>query len=215
MTIGERLLKYRRANGLSQEEVAERLDVTRQTISKWETDQSTPDLDKLVPLCELFKITADELLTGKTNETCSLNETQVPATAKASNAIVLSISIFLYFVSISWCIFGEEVLQLEDGILASVFMLLLAIPTCLLVYYFVSHRKEQKEEACYKKPSTEKSAPAKRALISIVALLTSCLYIGISFWTGAWNVTWILWLIFAAIVRLIDLLFELRSDQDE
>ena len=45
-------------------EVADKLNVTRQTVSKWETDQTTPDFNKIVPLCELYDITANELLTG-------------------------------------------------------------------------------------------------------------------------------------------------------
>ena len=49
--LGEKLLELRKAKNLSQEEVAEKLNVTRQTVSKWETNQSTPDFDKIVPLC--------------------------------------------------------------------------------------------------------------------------------------------------------------------
>ena len=68
MNLGERLLNLRKKEHLSQEEVAFKLNVSRQTISKWETDQSTPDFDKIAPLCELYNITADELLTGKKEE---------------------------------------------------------------------------------------------------------------------------------------------------
>ena len=67
MTIGERLLNLRKEKNISQEELADILGVSRQTISKWELDQTTPDFDKLVPLCEYFGITSDELLTGKKN----------------------------------------------------------------------------------------------------------------------------------------------------
>ena len=58
----------RKTKNLSQEEVADQLNVTRQTVSKWETNQSTPDFDKILPLCELFEITTEELLTGKKPE---------------------------------------------------------------------------------------------------------------------------------------------------
>ena len=65
MSLGERLYNLRKNKNLSQEEVAEHLDVTRQTISKWETDQSVPDFDKIVPLCKLYNISSNELLTGE------------------------------------------------------------------------------------------------------------------------------------------------------
>ena len=58
MTIGERLLNLRKEKNISQEELADILGVSRQTISKWELDQTTPDFDKLVPLCEYFGITS-------------------------------------------------------------------------------------------------------------------------------------------------------------
>ena len=67
--LGERLFELRKTKNLSQEEVAEKLNVTRQTVSKWETNQSTPDFDKIIPLCELFEISTDELLTGIKKET--------------------------------------------------------------------------------------------------------------------------------------------------
>lgn len=65
MNLGERLYSLRKSKGLSQEKVAETLGVSRQTVSKWETNQTTPDFDKIVPLCRLYEITTDELLTGE------------------------------------------------------------------------------------------------------------------------------------------------------
>lgn len=65
MTLGERLYELRKAKGLSQESAADILGVTRQTVSKWETDQTTPDFDKIVPICSLYEITTNELLTGE------------------------------------------------------------------------------------------------------------------------------------------------------
>ena len=49
MNIGEKIFELRKSRNLSQEEVAEKLNVTRQTVSKWETNKSTPDFDKIVP----------------------------------------------------------------------------------------------------------------------------------------------------------------------
>lgn len=62
MNIGSTIYKLRTAKNLSQEELAELLEVSRQSVSKWETDSATPDLDKLVKLCDIFGITLDELV---------------------------------------------------------------------------------------------------------------------------------------------------------
>ena len=64
MTLGERICQYRVRRRLSQQEVAERLEVSRQSVSKWETDGAVPELDKLVKLCELFEVSLDELVRG-------------------------------------------------------------------------------------------------------------------------------------------------------
>ena len=68
MTIGERLQQHRKDLGLSQEELGQRLLVSRQTVSLWETDQTLPTIDNLLRLKELFGISVDELLEGKKEE---------------------------------------------------------------------------------------------------------------------------------------------------
>ena len=65
MDFGNRLFELRKQRGLSQEELANRLNVTRQTVSKWEVGDSTPDMDKLIALGEVFEISMDELMLGR------------------------------------------------------------------------------------------------------------------------------------------------------
>ena len=65
MNLGERLTKLRRSKGLSQEQLAEELYLTRQTISKWELNQSTPDIDYLAKLSDYFGVTTDYLIKGE------------------------------------------------------------------------------------------------------------------------------------------------------
>lgn len=81
MTIGERIQQYRKAEKLSQEELAGKLFVSRQTVSLWEKDQTLPTIDNLIRLKEIFNISLDELLTG-TDEAERLNpvtEKNVPS----------------------------------------------------------------------------------------------------------------------------------------
>ena len=62
MTIGQKIILLRNSMGISQEKLAELLGVSRQSVSKWEMDVSLPQIDKILQLCELFKVSADELL---------------------------------------------------------------------------------------------------------------------------------------------------------
>ena len=66
MTLPEKILKLRTEQELSQGELAERLEVSRQSVSKWETGQSVPDLDKIIRLADLFGVTVDELVHRRT-----------------------------------------------------------------------------------------------------------------------------------------------------
>lgn len=77
MSLGKKIQSLRKKQGLSQEELAERLVVTRQTISKWELEQSTPELQYISQISEIFGVTTDYLIkdnivepdpTGKEND---------------------------------------------------------------------------------------------------------------------------------------------------
>ena len=62
MQISEKLQLLRSKTGMSQEELAERLGISRQSISKWESGQSVPDLKKLIILSEIYNVTIDSLV---------------------------------------------------------------------------------------------------------------------------------------------------------
>ena len=62
MILADKIIDLRKKNGWSQEELAEKLQVTRQSISKWEGAQSTPDLNKILAMSQLFGVTTDYLL---------------------------------------------------------------------------------------------------------------------------------------------------------
>ena len=65
MEFHNKLYNLRKQKGLSQEELANRLNVSRQTISKWEVGDSTPDMENLIAISDLFEISLDELVMDK------------------------------------------------------------------------------------------------------------------------------------------------------
>lgn len=71
MTLGEKLSEKRRAKGMTQDEVAEKMGVTAQAVSKWENDLSCPDITLLVPLAELYGTSVDVLL-GRVEESAAV-----------------------------------------------------------------------------------------------------------------------------------------------
>ncbi|MEE0897417.1 MAG: phosphoglucosamine mutase [Acutalibacteraceae bacterium] len=79
MTIGEKITHLRNSANISQEALADKLSVSRQSVSKWEMDQAQPQIDKILQICELFNISCDELLYDK------ITINRVPAGAPVKN----------------------------------------------------------------------------------------------------------------------------------
>ena len=85
--IANRLLQYRKSHNLSQEELAEKLNISRQSVSKWERAESCPDTDNLIELAKIYNITIDELLNGQ-NE-LSFDESKEPVTSKTYDNVII------------------------------------------------------------------------------------------------------------------------------
>ena len=89
MTLGEKILKLRSTAKMSQGDLAEKLNVSRQSISKWETNQSVPELDKLIQLCNLFQISLDELVRSNDLKQPDTNEEAPPVVTSQPTQIVV------------------------------------------------------------------------------------------------------------------------------
>ena len=68
MSLGQKIYELRTAKNLSQDELSETLGISRQSVSKWETDTAVPDFDKLLKLCDVFGVTLDELAERETEQ---------------------------------------------------------------------------------------------------------------------------------------------------
>ena len=238
MNIGERILKLRKEKGLSQEEVANIIGVSRQTISKWETGESNPDFDKIVPLCDLYNISTDELIRGESNfniekniekenkENSELKEENIEESKKEIisykpikrfEPLVVSISIFLYFISVVWIIMIESLDVISDEMMISIFLVIAAIPTCILTYYYMSvgnKKRYLKEQAKYNKNIElveDKDSRKYKEIDDIIALLFTIIFLYVSFVTGGWYITWILWLVYSLVIRIVHLVLDAKE----
>ena len=88
-TFGQRFLRLRKARGLTQEDIAKKLNISAQAVSKWENDISSPDISLLPELASIFNVTIDELLGKETNKTEVLPEGK----RKDINSMMLYINI--------------------------------------------------------------------------------------------------------------------------
>ena len=111
MTFGEKLKKLRTDNGLTQDELAEKIYVTRTAISKWETDKGYPSIDSLKQLSTLFDIRIDELISDADVENKRvLDRTQSRRfywCAIACLAVATVFAVIYYFVSAPYLYVGS------------------------------------------------------------------------------------------------------------
>lgn len=98
MKFEDKLIKLRKKASLSQEALAEKLDVTRQTISKWELGQTKPDMEKLAQMAKLFNISVNELVSDD-ELTEEKSETHIKKENKGERKIVLYILIIILIAS--------------------------------------------------------------------------------------------------------------------
>ena len=203
MTIGERLYNLRKEKGLSQEDLANELGVSRQTVSKWETGESSPDFDKIIPLCNYYGITSDELLSGKKDIVEAKKEEK-----KNNLARNIAISVSLYIISIIMIILFESMFN-KPELGVCVFFLFVAVATGLIVYSSIKYSdKEKKEEKVEKK---EKNKVVNQ-VCSIVDIIGVIVYLLVSFATGAWHITWIIFLIMALCEKIVKLIFSIKGE---
>lgn len=206
MNIGEKLYELRKEKHMSQEEVAEKLDVTRQTISKWETNMSTPDFDKIKPLCDLYGITADELLTGEKREIKEqpMNKQEI----KKERAQGIGTGVLFYFIAVVWIMISIPVLFLNPVLAAAIFMLLCGIATYKIIYTCMVYKNE-------KEPKQEEKNPIVKRINKIIDVIGLIVYLLISFTTMAWHITWIIFIVCGLLEEIVKLIFELKGGQNE
>ncbi|MBQ9880143.1 MAG: helix-turn-helix transcriptional regulator [Clostridia bacterium] len=133
MILADKIIELRKKNGWSQEELAEKLDVSRQAVSKWESAQSVPDMNRVLMLSELFGVSTDYLLkdelgeprrpdaplpedAGATLRTVSMSEAREYLDIRAKNARRISLGVLLCILSpiVMILVFGGR----ETGFLA-------------------------------------------------------------------------------------------------
>lgn len=198
MNIGEKIYNLRKKKNLSQEELANILNVSRQSISKWETGESTPDLDKIVPLCNFFEISTDEFLKGKD----IVYERKLKEEKKKNKALTLSLCLVIFGIMIILTMILEE-LEVSEGMIGAIIMLGITLIGVLLIYYFWSNQEEKKVDQ------------KGKIINKIIFLVTIIIYFLVSFIWNSWSITWIIFIIGLLLMQIIKLIRMLRSDKIE
>ena len=236
MNLGEKLLNLRKTKNLTQDDVAEKLNVTRQTVSKWETNQSTPDFDKILPLCELYGISPTELLAGEKEEQETANnensnefnwyeakkhlftrgkddednyENMTKNQMKRKSAEIVSSSILIFFIAIAYAGIGTTVLKWNPVVVGCTFLILIGWGATRIVKHYMSVPKFEKTK------EEEKQDKIVKQINDIIGGIGVALYFIISFTTMAWHITWVIFIIIGMVNQIVKLIFTLKEDDED
>ena len=222
MTIGTKIQTLRKQRGLSQEQLAEILGVSRQAVSKWEAGQSVPDIDKIVLICDYFGVTTDYILRNEKlpkteqehesqpdnlvqykygiseNEVNTENEEK-----KKKSALLLAVAIMLYITSV------VPPILIDGAVGPALMFVMVAVATGIIVYRSIVNSKNKREDEEEKKKEPEN--PVLKAVKSCVWAVAIIVYFLISFFTGAWYITWLVFPITGAITDVIEACFDLKG----
>lgn len=167
MTMGERITALRKGRGMTQEQLAERLSVTRQSVSKWELDQAIPEIGFSVSLCELFGVSLDYLIRGieaepvaealtekestpVSDKTESSHESLLPASLPltAKGYVILFGGILLLAQLLCLNLYPVAVLLNKETDFSMIFVLLYALVIPLPAVYLVTNRWWYADRSC-------------------------------------------------------------------
>lgn len=128
MKFGDKLLGLRKKNGLSQEELAEKLGVSRQSVSKWESNNAYPETDKIVQICNLFNCSMDDLINDEISDIGQIER-------KEKNNISTYIDSFLEFITKTINMFGD--MKFSSGLKCVIEMIIVGLLLALLGHILV------------------------------------------------------------------------------
>ena len=137
MNIADRIQNLRKSKGISQEEFADKIGVSRQSVSKWESEQSVPDIDKVIIMSDFFDVTTDYILKGIENE-------------KQANEKALNATIFVYaatFFNFIGLVIACAVWYEEQVAMAVVIGLVLMAMGCMVFGVGFSNSTSNREKA--------------------------------------------------------------------
>ena len=148
--FSENLTKLRKESGMSQEQLAEELNVTRQAISKWESGTSMPDIDTVIALSEIFNVTTDYLLKGTKDKSKSAvsDEAKLKSTKIITETIFLTSILVFSFINLDICLILKEFGLIEFGVYSWWILCggSILVFTIKRIIYWITDRKDKKSK---------------------------------------------------------------------
>lgn len=199
MNIAKNLQYLRKRDKITQEDLADKLGVSRQSVSKWETGEAYPETEKLLSLCELFNVSLDDLMRGDISATATVEtedaEPQQATEIKAFHAHInkfslgISLGVALILIGVALCVLlaGISFTLIEPyseltAIMGGVAVILFVAPAVFLfVFNGIMHDRFQKAHPVIESPAAPKAELFSKRFPIAMALLISGILLDTAF----------------------------------
>ena len=169
MSLGENLQFLRKRNDITQEQLAEKLNVSRQSVSKWESDTAYPEMDKLLQLCETFNCRLDDLIKGDVSSLYVEDKTHYDEHMNLfSKMTAIGVGLILFGLAVMSFLTG---IGINDDLSAMVFFVFLIIALAIFIVMGIRHSDFEKKNPCIENfySEEEKDAFNKKYSVFITA----------------------------------------------
>lgn len=193
MSLGENLQFLRKRDNITQEQLAEKLDVSRQSVSKWESDTTYPEMDKLIQLCQMFHCSMDDLVQGYIKDIHVEDKTEYDKHMNQfSKIMALAVGGILFGISLMFFIYGcnffigKGVEVINEEFTGIIFFIFLTISVAAFIVIGTQHADFEKKHPILENFYTQKEIDAFNKKFSImIAVGVSIILIGIIIILGA------------------------------
>lgn len=192
MSLGENLQFLRKRDNITQEQLAEKLDVSRQSVSKWESDTTYPEMDKLIQLCQMFHCSMDDLVQGYIKDIHVEDKTEYDSHMNQfSKVIALAVGGILFGISLMFFLYGCNQfngtgVEIKEEFTGIIFFIFLTISVATFIVMGMQHSDFEKKHPILENFYTQKEIDAFNKKYSImIAAGVSIILIGIIIIMGA------------------------------
>ncbi|MBD5520644.1 MAG: helix-turn-helix transcriptional regulator [Lachnospiraceae bacterium] len=146
MSLGENLQFLRKRNDITQEQLAEKLNVSRQSVSKWESDTAYPEMDKLLQLCETFNCRLDDMIKGDISSLYVEDKAHYDEHMNLfSKMTAIGVGLILFGLAVMSFLSG---IGINDDLSAMVFFVFLIIAVAIFIVMGIRHSDFEKKNPC-------------------------------------------------------------------
>ena len=216
--IGEKITKLRKETMMSQESLAEKIGVSRQAISKWERDETLPDIQNLIALSNVFGVSVDDIINNTNVNNTNEKSNQLTKTdLKKKSETLTIIAVMMYIGSF----FAFLILPFEEQMNIFVFGIIIAIATGIIIYAaFLNDRfkllnslDDNYRPIERQKQSYEKSDKDFENFNTAVSIITVIIYLVLGFVYGAWHPGWIVFLAIPALISIYSIFNDKKTTE--